>query len=227
MNRGINIAVGCLAGVVAVVVYALINPPPSRVRSQDPADNSAVAIVSDNSQDDVAEVLYPAPAFNLTDPDGKPFGSKDLAGKPYAVMFFFSECAGVCPGMTGRMRDLQKQLEGTDVRIVSFTVDPINDTPEKLNGHREAIGASKDRWHLLTGTPEQMIEVAKGFKLPYDAPVNHSSSFLLVDRQGQVRGIYGTQDVPQTKDIDEAKDSMLRMTADAKTLSAEPIAGAK
>jgi len=219
MNRLSNVAFGCFAGLVAVGAYAWFNPMPTRQAG--PTDPAQPIVKVADAQDSIDEALFDAPAFDLIDPDGKPFGSKDLMGKPYAVMFFFSECQGVCPGMTGRMKHLQSQVEGTDVQIVSFTVDPINDTPEKLAGHRAAIGADGTRWHLLTGTPEQMIAVAKGFNLPYDSPVNHSSAFLLVDRKSKVRGIYATGDLPQATDIDEAKDNMARLAADAKTLTQE------
>jgi len=225
MKRLTNIVLGCVAGLAAVAVWTIIRPPPGWVTPSanaptNSAESSAVANVA-FGQDDLTDVLYDAPVFELTDADGKPFGSKDLVGKPYAVMFFFSECKGICPGMTSRMHDLQNQLKGTNVQIVSFTVDPVNDTPEKLAGHRAAIGADADRWHLLTGTPQQMMQTAAGFKMPYDAPVNHSGNFLLIDKRGKVRGIYQSTDVLQTKDINEAQESMNRMSADAKTLSEE------
>ena len=81
------------------------------------------------------------PPFQLTNQDGQPFGSSDLAGKIWIADFIYSTCPGPCPMISTRMSEMQKPLEKTDVHFVSFTVDPDKDTPAQLReyaGHLHA-----------------------------------------------------------------------------------------
>ena len=64
------------------------------------------------------------PAFQFTNQNGQPFGSAQLAGKIWIADFVYTTCPGPCPMISGRMSELQKPLEKTDVHLVSFSVDP-------------------------------------------------------------------------------------------------------
>ena len=64
------------------------------------------------------------PAFQLTNQNGQPFGSGQLAGKIWIADFIYTTCPGPCPMISGRMSELQKPLEKSDVHLVSFSVDP-------------------------------------------------------------------------------------------------------
>src|ERR1700751_3321973 len=72
------------------------------------------------------------PSFQLTNQGGQPFGSAQLAGKIWIADFVYTTCPGPCPMISNRMSELQKPLEKTDVRLVSFTVDPEKDSPQVL-----------------------------------------------------------------------------------------------
>ena len=85
------------------------------------------------------------------------------------------------------------------MELVSITVDPEYDTPEVLKEYGEQVGASPERWKFLTG-PKDQIEavVMKGFlqalaKEPSGAPI-HSTRFVLVDRDGWMRGFLDGND---------------------------------
>jgi protein SCO1/2 len=162
-------------------------------------------------------VLFDAPAFQAIDQSGQAFDSASLAGKVWTVTFFFSECDGVCPGMMARLRSLQSTLRDERVRFVSFTVDPANDTPERLAEYASSIGPGEFRWHLLTGTDALMKRIALDFKLPYEQPADHSSKILLVDQQGRIRGLYSSG----------VADEMRQLVTDASSLldSAQASAG--
>lgn len=137
------------------------------------------------------------PAFQLTNQDGKPFGSAQLTGKIWIADFIFTTCPGPCPIISSRMSDLQRPLEKTDVQLVSFSVDPETDTPEVLRRYAEKLKAEPTRWNFLTGEKSAIYDLSQhGFKLAVaesgdapDQPV-HSSRFVLVDRQGLIRGYY-------------------------------------
>jgi protein SCO1/2 len=117
--------------------------------------------------------------------------------------------------MTEKMRALQTVLP-TEVRMVSFTVDPDRDTPKVLATYAAEHGATRDRWLFLSGDKLALHDLCiKGFKLPLDEsggtvtePIAHSTRFVLVDKQGEIRGYYsGTEG-----------EELDRLSADAKKL---------
>lgn len=170
----------------------------------------------------VLDLQFPAPTFALTDQNQKPFDAAALKGKVWTAMFFFSECKGVCPSMRERIESLQHVAADARVHCVSFTADPARDNPERLKKYAVATGIDESRWHLLTGTREQMQAVASGFMLPFDQPTDHSSKIVLVGPDGVVRGFYDSQDTA----------AMFRLLEDTKKLlatlpSTQPTAAAQ
>lgn len=141
------------------------------------------------------EKFAPAPDFKLTAQDGSVVETKDLRGKVWVANFIFTRCAGPCPVMTSRMAEINQALgnKARDVELVTITVDPEYDTPEVLKAYGEKAGATPGKWKFLTG-PRDEVEAAitKGFlqalgKEPAGTPI-HSTRFVLVDRDGWMRG---------------------------------------
>lgn len=140
-------------------------------------------------------VLFQLPDYTLVDSDGEPFGSTELRGSVYVANFFFTRCVSICPLSMRSMAGLQARYDeaGTDgIRLVSISVDPDYDTPERLRAYGEQFGVEPERWSLLTGDPEQVRDlVESGFKLPWGpAGPAHSGKLVLVDPRGAVRGYY-------------------------------------
>jgi protein SCO1 len=141
--------------------------------------------------------LGTVPQFELVNQDGQQFGSRDLAGKIWIADFIFTTCPGPCPIISTRMSELQKPLAKTDIRFVSFTVDPEKDTPEVLRTYADKLRKEPFRWDFLTGPLDAITSISRdGFKLaiaageePGSGPV-HSTRFVLVDRAGAIRGYY-------------------------------------
>lgn len=137
------------------------------------------------------------PPFHLVNQDGQPFDSEQLAGKIWIADFIFTTCPGPCPIISTRMSELQKPLGKSDVRFVSFTVDPEKDTPEVLRAYADKLRKEPFRWDFLTGPIDAIASLSRdGFKLalaegaePGSGPV-HSTRFVLVDRRGIIRGYY-------------------------------------
>lgn len=102
------------------------------------------------------------------------------------------------------MVKLQRTIDerGLPVGLLSFSVDPKNDTPAVLKSYGERHGANFDNWHFLTGKIDEVNNVVvRGFKLALGEPVPsgdghydimHSSHFVLVDAQGRIRGYYAS-----------------------------------
>ena len=99
--------------------------------------------------------------------------------------------------ISGRMSELQKPLEKSDVHLVSFSVDPEKDTPAVLRSYAAKFQAEPGRWDFLTGPKSTIYKLSHdGFKLAVSdgneaqgLPV-HSTRMVLVDRRGQIRGYY-------------------------------------
>ena len=95
--------------------------------------------------------------FSLTERSGKTVIKEDLLGKPWVACFVFTRCAGPCPRVSGQFYQLQKDLKDLDFRLVTFTVDPKNDTPEVLARYAESVGADPEKWLFLTGDQNGLL----------------------------------------------------------------------
>jgi protein SCO1/2 len=153
-----------------------------------------------------ADTIYHIlPAFEFTNQFGEQFRSETLDGKILIADFFFSTCPTICPNMTNNMASLQLKLKDRhfrDVHMLSFTVNPEEDTPKVLLNYAEKHEANLDRWTFLTGNKDQIYELGvKGFLLPAQedalAPGGflHSEYFVLVDANRHLRGFYDGTDV--------------------------------
>lgn len=146
-------------------------------------------------------VLIELPDFSLTDQQGKTVGKRDLLGKVWVANFIYSGCGDVCPMLTQKMKGLQEATAefGGGIQLVSFTVDPENDTPERLKAYAEAFQADPERWFFLTGRMEEIEKtVVGGFKIGMERSsafqIMHGERFVLVDRQGRIRGFFDAND---------------------------------
>jgi protein SCO1 len=146
-------------------------------------------------------VVLELPAYKLTNEQGQPFGAENLRGKTYIANFVFTTCPSVCPKLSKRMAEVQERTKdlGDALHLVTFSVDPENDTPEVLRGYAQKYSADPNRWVFLTGQMKDIEPVVvKGFKMMLDkreAPsgmfeIVHGERFVLVDGKGFIRGFY-------------------------------------
>ena len=192
----------------ALLVVAMVGIVATRVTRSSSSSSSSSLPASSHARGagDKFERMYDAPVFaSLTDQDNKPVSSDDLRGKVYIADFIFTHCAGPCPMMTAKMAELQSLIRHPDVRLVSFTVDPQRDTPDVLKSYAQRHNADAARWLFLTGSVEQMRDLAVGYKVAAqreaDESVTHSTHFLLVDRGGHVVGVYRNGDEDTVKSL--------------------------
>ena len=138
-------------------------------------------------------VLGDIPEFQLTAQDGQPFDSKRLTGHIWVADFIYTTCTGPCPMMTTHMRRLQDSTSDIPtVLMVSFTVDPVHDTPRVLTQYAARYKQDPSRWFFLTGEVEKLNDLGlHAFKLnTVDGSLTHSTRFVLIDRQRRIRGFY-------------------------------------
>ncbi len=162
--------------------------------------------------------LGKVPEFTLTNGFGKPFGSKDLKGRIYMASFFFTSCPTTCPGLIERMKVAQKRVKGLGQKIamLSITVDPAYDNPERLFKYARKNKANPYVWHFLTGKRSELRSLLiDGYKVPMGEkePVEgvlgeetitlmdivHTEKLVLVDEEGMIRGYYSTDKVGMDK----------------------------
>jgi len=160
------------------------------------------------------------PDFSLIGADGRTVTNADLRGNVWLADFVFTRCSGPCPTLSARMQSLQTALaDHPEVKLVTFTLDPKNDTPSVMADYAKRFHADLNRWWFLTGDDEaSMYElVEKGLKqtvIPAkdDRPIIHSVYIIVIDKAGRIRSAHDGLDP-------ESKRLLLR---DVKTLLAEP-----
>jgi protein SCO1/2 len=143
------------------------------------------------------------PAFSLLDQRGQRVTDRDLQGKPWVANFVFTRCPSVCPLLTAKFKALQDKLSAEEnVAFVSFSVDPVHDTPEVLADYAAKYDADPARWRFLTGPLDALEKtVVQGFKIHMGEPkpraddpslidIMHGEHFVLVDGAGTIRGYY-------------------------------------
>ncbi len=144
------------------------------------------------------------PAFSMTDADGHAFKSAELLGTVWVADFIYTNCPAECPLMSYKMRSLEKQLPaGADLKLVSISVDPERDTPAVLKEFAGHYGAPNKDWIFLTGTPETIHQIAFTTFHVGDiiGKMQHSTKFVLVDKQGFIRGYYSSFDQQSMSDL--------------------------
>jgi protein SCO1/2 len=150
-------------------------------------------------------VLGQVAEFALTNQNGKAVSLADLRGHAWVADIIFTRCAGPCPKMTRQMKEIQDALPaGSTARLVSLTTDPDFDTPTVFKAYAERFGADPNRWSFLTGTKKQIealaidslkltaIEKKASDRENADDLFIHSTIFVVVDKQGRLRGVYET-----------------------------------
>jgi len=143
--------------------------------------------------------------FTLTNQIGRTTTLADFRGHAWVADIIFTRCPGPCLRMTRQMKELEAALpSNSSTRLVTLTTDPDFDTPSVLTKYAERFDAKSNRWTFLTGTKTEIGNLATtGLKLavvekeaadrtsPEDLFI-HSTVFVLVDKAGQLRGVYQT-----------------------------------
>lgn len=156
-------------------------------------------------------------SFELTERSGRKFKFDELDGQVWVASFFFSNCPSLCLKLNYRIAGLQEELAGADVRFVSISVDPENDTPERLAEYAKRFApanrdlekrfkADPDRWLFLTPKLSDVAAIAENFTVsagaesdPHSGHTNitHSDRLILVDRTGKMHRPVASSSEPE------------------------------
>lgn len=137
--------------------------------------------------------------FTLTDHRGRTVTERDLHGSWVLLYFGYASCPDVCPTelqtAVSAIEALGPELAAR-VRPVFVTIDPERDTPDRLAGY---VALFDPRLVGLTGTPEQVRQAARAYRVYYarsraegstDYLMDHSSFLYLLDPEGAVRALF-------------------------------------
>ncbi|MGE7198551.1 SCO family protein [Brevundimonas naejangsanensis] len=133
--------------------------------------------------------------FTLTDQDGQAVTEKMLEGKWSLVFFGFTYCPDYCPTTLGVLNAVQERMgdKAKDLQIVFISIDPERDTPQMLKDYLSSDGFPDDVIGL-TGTPEQVAQVAREYRAFYQKvgegegyTMNHGLTVYLMGPDGKFR----------------------------------------
>ncbi len=230
---------------LVILVFGIIFIPRiiDRLKSDAIVQNDRMSM-KDNSAE-LAYVLLngkkrSVPEFTFLNQDSLLVSDKDYAGKVFVAEFFFTTCPSICPIMNKNLVNIQDEFaDEDDFGIASFSIAPEYDTPTVLKEYAERYGITDLDWNLLTGSPDQIFELANaGFNIfaaeASDAPggFEHSGLFALIDKRGYIRSrvdkygnpiVYyrgaiseenGTNDHGETQQISILKEDIKKLLAE-------------
>ncbi len=126
----------------------------------------------------------------LTDQFGNKhhFYSDLVKGKTVLINAVYTSCAGVCPIQTAVFSKVQSMLGervGDDVQMISVTLDPVTDTPERLKEFADKFHVGPG-WLFLTGSKQEVTEVLRAVDLYSPLPAQHTPIAAIGHEPGEV-----------------------------------------
>ena len=124
----------------------------------------------------------------LLDASGKRVRLREdvIGGRIALVNFVYTTCTTVCPVSSATFQQLQQRLGarlGREVVLVSITVDPLRDTPQRLRQFAGRYDA-REGWVWLTGAKPDVDSVLKGFGAYTPNFEDHPAMVLIGDARG-------------------------------------------
>jgi len=136
--------------------------------------------------------------FELLNQNGKIITQDVYKDKIYVADFFFSSCPTICPIMTNNMAKIQEEfLNDKNIMLLSLSVTPEIDSIPRLRAYADKNGVIDAKWNVTTGDKKHIYELARKsyFAVTDEGDGGlqdfiHTSNFILVDKNKQIRGIY-------------------------------------
>jgi protein SCO1/2 len=141
------------------------------------------------------DALPPDSVYNLQvpleDQSGEMTGLDRYRGSPVLITMFYASCPHVCPMLISTIKLTESKLsedERADLRVLTISIDPQRDTPEKLRETMDRYSVNRDRWSMVRPKPADLRAIAGVFGIRYrqlpDGEFNHTTRIILLDRDG-------------------------------------------
>jgi protein SCO1/2 len=124
---------------------------------------------------------YVVPPVRMVRDDGKSVSlpAEIDDGRPVVLNFIFTSCTTICPVMSATLSGLQARLgKGTQVHLVSISIDPEQDTPARLAEYARRYHAGP-AWQHYTGTVEASVAVQRAFDAYRGDKMSHTAVTFL------------------------------------------------
>lgn len=137
--------------------------------------------------------------FEFVNRFGETVTEASIEGRIVVANFFFTQCVGICPATRAQLARVRSAFQGDDrVVLVSHSVTPDVDSPERLDAWASAHEIAGDGWQLLTGSRGELERLAEeayfvniGDGSAYGvASIEHTESLMLLDTERRIRGVY-------------------------------------
>jgi protein SCO1/2 len=138
---------------------------------------------------------YTIPDVVLVNQDGKKVRLASLVDseQPVIVDFIYGTCTTICPVLSAGFVNLQAKLgpSSQNVRLVSITIDPENDTPKVMKEYLKRFRA-KPGWDFLTGSRADIDAVMRAFNAYIPDKMSHYPLNLIrMPKDGRWVRLYG------------------------------------
>lgn len=183
--------------IAACLLLALTCPPVAahdmKQHSQDAAGTRIVA----SAGAPVEQLVLPD--IPVTDKEGATAGfvSRLAQAGPVLIGFSYTGCVSLCPITHAILADVDQGMRGSKappLTIVTLSIDPANDTPERLAATARELDASP-RWQWLVASPADTPALLSALGVASGPIESHDPVFLLGDMaSGEFRRIVGLPD---------------------------------
>jgi protein SCO1/2 len=141
------------------------------------------------------------PEYVFTNTAGRVVRLSDYRGSALAITFIFTRCPfpTFCPRLSTGFSDAQTALKThangpTNWHLLSITIDPEYDTPERLQAYADRYKADPRRWEFVTGDLTDITAIGEQFGLQFwranpAEPINHNVRTVVVDASGRIQWV--------------------------------------
>lgn len=150
--------------------------------------------------------------FSFVNQNKQIITNKEIEGKVHVANFMFTSCTSICPDMTGNMKLVEEAFFNDErVAVLSYSVTPWIDTPDKLLDYVKFNDIKTNNWHFLTGSKNDIYSLAResyfaeesiGFSKD-STDFLHTEYFILVDKNKRIRGVYNGTLMLESKQVVE------------------------
>lgn len=168
---------------------------------------------------EVADTVYPKMIdFSYLNQDSVKVKSSDMKGKIWVADFFFTSCPSICPKMTNQMRRLSENTKDLEdqIQFISFSINPTIDNPTRLRAYIKAHDIKAKNWNFFTGNEEAThrlgidnFQIFAGQDAMSAGGYAHSDAFVLVDKEGYIRGVYNP--ATESKPVDQLEKDIRKL----------------
>lgn len=173
------------AGLLLLLACASTSANEHAAHQQDPAahdKHAAHRAAMQKTRYTATTENYATPDVELIDQLGTSVSLQALleTDQPIVLNFIFTTCTTICPVMTATFAQMRRELgdAGSDLRLVSISIDPEYDRPDKLKAYSEQFRAGAG-WDFLTGDSADIVQVLRSFDSYAGSKMNHQPVTLL------------------------------------------------